>query len=74
MVYPSLKNLTNKKQKNLKVTLCNPAEPRHCKSRANDTVYTDIFFGTKLDMVFEAEVMNYKYLRNSFLMFYTVRM
>ena len=36
-------NITKKKQKNLKVTFCNPTEPLHCKSSINDTAYTEVF-------------------------------
>ena len=37
------KYLTNKKQKNLKVTFYNPTEPRHCKNSVNDSVYTEVY-------------------------------
>ena len=49
---------------NLNVIFCNPTEPCHCKSSVNDTVYTEVFFGTKPDMVFDAKVKNWHYLRN----------
>ena len=41
-------NLTNKKQKHLKVTFCYPTESRHCKSSVNDTVYTEVFLESSL--------------------------
>ena len=43
------------KEKNLKLVLCNLTELHHYKGIANDTEL--IFFGTKSDMGFDAEVI-----------------
>ena len=51
------KNLTNKKQKNLKATFFNLTELEYCRRNVNDTIYTGAFWN-QIGMVFNAEVMN----------------
>ena len=50
----------NKKQKKLLVTFCNPTESHHCKSRVNNSVYTEVFWEPNFTWVSMHKLLNSK--------------